>query len=58
MRLVMKCGETGCNIAADRLEREEDVIYAWSGDKLTGIFSVGCLDFLYISGKEGDCEAK
>ena len=55
MRLVMKSGDAYCNIAADVVEKVEDVVYAYNHTPngnlaFVGMFSLGSVDFLYLTG--------
>ena len=70
MRLVVKFRDGYTNIVADRLEREDDVVYAYrmvdvpvsdSGncfliqDKvLAGVFDLGSIEYMYLSEKKED----
>ena len=67
MRLVVKFRDGYTNIEADRLEREDDVVYAYRmvavpvseslfvEDKiLVGVFDLGTIDYLYLSEKKED----
>lgn len=56
MRLIMKCGETVCNIRVDAVERQEDVIFAYrktdgscTATEFAGMFSLGSVDYLYLT---------
>lgn len=48
----LRCGFV--NIPADRMEREEDVIFVYNGDELMGMFSLGSLDHIYLSEKNDE----
>lgn len=37
------------NIKADRLEREDGVIFVFDGDKLVGMFDIGILLSIWLS---------
>lgn len=55
MRLIAKSADTNINIAVDEIERQDDIVYAYRKDgsitanTLVGIFSIGSLDYLYLS---------
>lgn len=48
-RCVVDMRDGFVNIPADRLEREEDVIFVFNGESLMGMFSLGSLEHIYIS---------
>lgn len=56
MRLIAKSNDSNVNIAVDEIERQEDIVYAYrreagslTANTLVGIFSIGSLDYLYLS---------
>lgn len=40
------------NICADRIEKDDVFLYAYSGDKLIGLFDVGTIMTAYLSEKK------
>lgn len=40
------------NIFADRIEKDDVFLYAYSGDKLVGLFDVGTIMTAYLSEKK------
>ena len=49
-RVVVKCTDGGyVNINADRIERDDCVVFAYRGEKLVGVIDLGCVHMLYIS---------
>ena len=48
-RCVVETRSGFVNIQADRLEREQDVVFVFNGDELMGMFSLGSLDHIYLS---------
>lgn len=54
MRAVVKFGSDYVNIKADHLIREDSVIFVYSEDRLVGMFDIGAISAIYLSG--GDKE--
>ncbi len=50
-RCIVEKDKGYVNIPADRLEREDDVVFVYDGDKLTGMFSLGSITCIYLSEK-------
>lgn len=48
-KLVANFKNAFVNIPADRLEREDAVIFAYNGDQLVGMFDIGVLLSIWIS---------
>ena len=53
-KLIAKMRDGYCNIAADSMTEREGMIFVYRGEKLVGVFDLGAVDAIYISGKEGD----
>lgn len=52
MRLVVKFSDSNfCNIAATMITQDANFVYAFNGDHLVGIFSIGAFEALYLSEK-------
>ena len=54
MRIVMKSGDAYCNIAADVVEKVDDVVYAYNHTPngnlaFVGMFSLGSVDYIYTT---------
>ena len=61
MRLIMKCQDRVCNIKVDAIEKVEDVVFAYkkpqgsmAATQFVGCFSLGSLDFLYVTEERGN----
>lgn len=48
-RCVAKFKDGYQNIPADRLEREDAIIFAYNGDRLVAMFDIGCLESIWLS---------
>ena len=46
--------DASVNIRADKLERNEEFLYAYIGETLVGMFDVGVVVAAYLSEKRGD----
>lgn len=42
------------NISADRINREDEFVYAYNGGSLVGMFDVGVVAAIYLSEKGGN----
>lgn len=49
MKLIIWKDGNRSVIPADRLEREESVMFAYRNDKCIGMFDLGGLDMIYLS---------
>lgn len=48
-RCVVKFKGDYCNIEADRIEREDAIVFAYNGSNLVGIFDLGFVDAIYMT---------
>ena len=60
MRLIMKSGETFCNIKVDAIDKQGDVVFAYkcadggmAATEFVGVFDLGSVDFLYVTEERG-----
>ena len=54
MRMIVKIGEKNiANIAATKMLHDQHFLYAFKGEDLVGMFTIGCFDsaFLYETEK-------
>ena len=54
MRMIVKIGEKNiANIEATKMLQDQHFLYAFKGDDLVGMFTIGCFDaaFLYETEK-------
>lgn len=54
MRLVMKSGEAYCNTRVTEIVREDSILLAMRDGKLCGVFSIGSIDYCYLSEEKDD----
>ena len=49
-RCIVRSKEDYVNIAADELREENGMVYVTKGGALVGVFDLGTVDYVYLSG--------
>ena len=53
-RLIVRGKDWYANIPVTRIEKVEDVVFAYLGDAFVGMFDLGAVNMLYITGERGN----
>lgn len=51
-KLIVRSNDWWCNLLVTRIDKIDDVVFAYRNDEFVGMFSLGSIDALYLSEKE------